>query len=74
VTDPTYDQALRAVAGIVHEADLGDERFDAPEAPRPDVLVRSLDLLHPDQRLLDLTAPLFDELCAEIQARVTVRP
>src|SRR5215213_6341766 len=34
------DAALSAIARIVHEADLEDDRYVAPEAPRLDVLVR----------------------------------
>jgi hypothetical protein len=66
------DPALHVIARIVHEADLGDERFDAPEAPGLDVLVRGLALLHTDQQVLDLTAPLFDGLYAAMQARVSL--
>jgi hypothetical protein len=66
------DPALHAIARIVHEADLADERFDAPEAPGMDVLVRGLALLHPDEQVLALTAPLFDGLYAAIQARVSL--
>ena len=32
-----HDRVLWDVARIVHEADLGDGRFDAPEAPGLDV-------------------------------------
>jgi hypothetical protein len=63
------DPALHAIARIVHEADLADERYDAPEAPGLDVLVRGLALLHPDDELLALTAPLLDGLYAVMQAR-----
>jgi len=37
------DAALSAIARIVHEADLEDDRYVAPEAPGLDVLVRGLD-------------------------------
>ena len=57
------DEALASIGRIVHEADLGDERFDAPEAPGLDVLIRGLSLLHEDdERLLAAAAPLFDGL------------
>jgi hypothetical protein len=57
------DPALRAIAQIVHEADLGDERFSAPEAPGLDVLVRGLSLVvDDDDELLRLAGPLFDGL------------
>ena len=56
------DPVLWELAKIVHEADLGDERYDAPEAPGIDVLLRGLSMLHGDEELLELTAPLFDAL------------
>jgi hypothetical protein len=56
------DLALSDLARIVHEADLADERYDAPEAPGLDVLVRGLSLIADDARLLELTGPLFDGL------------
>ena len=34
------DPVLWDIARIVHEADLADERYDAPEAPGLDVLLR----------------------------------
>jgi hypothetical protein len=53
---------LWEIGRIVHEADLADERFDAPEAPGLDVLLRGLSMTHDDDALLALTAPLFDAL------------
>jgi len=50
------------IGRIVHEADLADERYDAPEAPGLDVLVRGLSMTHDDDELLTLSAPLFDGL------------
>ena len=56
------DPVLWEIAKIVHEADLADERYDAPEAPGIDVLLRGLGMLYDDQQLLDLTEPLFEAL------------
>ena len=56
------DPALEAIAHIVHEADLDDERYDAPEAAGLDTLVRGLSMTHTDHELLQLTAPLYDAL------------
>lgn len=56
------DPALVAISRIVHEADLADERFDAPEAPGLDSLVRGLSLIRGDAQLIALTGPLFDGL------------
>jgi hypothetical protein len=57
------DPVLWEIARIVHEADLADERYDAPEAPGLDVLLRGLSMTcDDDEGLLLLTAPLFDGL------------
>ena len=56
------DPVLWELAKIVHEADLGDERYDAPEAAGLDVLLRALALTRSDEELLAITAPLFDAL------------
>lgn len=58
ITDPV----LWRIAEIVHEADLDDERFDAPEAPGVDVVVRALGMVCDDPTLLGHTDPLFDGL------------
>jgi hypothetical protein len=56
------DPVLWDVARIVHEADLGDERFDAPEAAGLDVLCRGLSMVKGDEEVLAITGPLFDGL------------
>jgi hypothetical protein len=53
------------IARIVHEAELEDERFDAPEAPGLDVLLRGLSLVaDSDEHMLAITEPLYDGLYA----------
>ena len=47
---------------MVHEADLADERYDAPEATGLDVLVRGVSICPGDDELLALASPLFDGL------------
>ena len=56
------DPVLWQLRKIMHEADLDDERYDAPEAPGLDVLLRGLSMTQEDQQLLAITAPLFDAL------------
>lgn len=56
------DVVLWDLARIVHEADLDDGRYDAPEARGLDVLIRGLSLTHDDDDLLALSHPLFDGL------------
>lgn len=59
------DEALAALARIVHEADLDDERFVEPAARGIDVVVRGMGLVYADdEQLLAATAPIFDGLYA----------
>src|SRR5258708_262242 len=56
------DPVLWDIARIVHEADLDDERFDAPAAPGLDVLCRGLSMILDDPGMLAATGALFDGL------------
>lgn len=61
----TYDLAdpvLWEIGRIIHEADLADERFDAPEAVGVDVLIRGLSMTIDDEAMLALTDQIFDGL------------
>ena len=58
------DPVLWDIARIVHEADLADERYDAPEAPGLDVLLRGLSLIRNDDEVLAIAEALFDGLYA----------
>ena len=70
--DCTFETALRAyalddpvlwdVARIVHEADLADDLYEAPEAAGLDALCRGLTLTLPDNEILNVTHRLFDGL------------
>lgn len=54
------DPVLWRLAEIVHEADLDDGRYRAPEAPGFDVIVRALSLAGDDESTLATTGPMFD--------------
>jgi hypothetical protein len=56
------DPALWDVARIVHEADIADERFDAPEAAGLDVICRGLSMVCDDDQSLRVTGAMFDGL------------
>jgi hypothetical protein len=56
------DAVLWDVARIVHEADLADDRYEAPEAAGLDVVCRGLTLTLPDEDILAVTHRLFDGL------------
>jgi hypothetical protein len=57
-----HDPVLWKIAEIVHEADLDDERYDAPEAPGFDVILRGLSMVRDDDEVLRISGPLFDGL------------
>ena len=56
------DPVLWRIAEAVHEADLDDGRFDAPEAAGLDVLLRGLSMIGTDEQTLAVAGPLFDGL------------
>ncbi len=56
------DPVLWDVARIVHEADLADDRYHAPEARGLDVICRGLSMVAGDEEILAVTGPLFDGL------------
>jgi len=56
------DPVLWRIAAMVHEADLDDGRYDAPEAAGLDTVLRGLSMTCGDEDILRLTAPLFDGL------------
>lgn len=56
------DPALWRIAEIVHEADLEDERYDAPEAPGLDVVLRGLSMTGSDEDTMAVSGPVFDGL------------
>ena len=56
------DPVLWDVARIVHEADLADDRFDAPEAAGLDVVCRGLSMVLDDDEVVAVTGAMFDGL------------
>lgn len=56
------DPVMWRIAAVIHEADLDDERYDAPEAPGFDVLLRGLSMITDDEQVMALTGPIFDGL------------
>jgi hypothetical protein len=64
------DPVLWRIAEVVHVADLDDDRFDAPEAPGLDVLLRGLSMIGTDEQTLAVSGPLFDGLYEYHRRRV----
>lgn len=54
------DPALWRLAQVVHEADIDDGLYDAPEAPGFDVALRGMSMVAGDDDILTATKPLFD--------------
>jgi hypothetical protein len=54
------DPVLERIAQIVHEADVGDDRFEAPEASGLELAVRALAVGRDDPELLERTYDLFE--------------
>jgi hypothetical protein len=56
------DPVLWRIGEIVHEADLDDGRFDAPEAAGLDAALRGLSMFGDDGLTIRVTGPLFGGL------------
>ena len=56
------DPVLWVLAEIVHEADIDDGKFDAPEAPGLDSVLRGLSLTGTDDDTLAIATRIFDGL------------
>lgn len=56
------DPALWTIARIVHEADIGDERYPAPEAPGLAAVILGLASAGDDEHTLAASTPIFDGL------------
>ena len=57
------DDGVAALGRIIHEADIEDERFDAPEAAGLNEIIRGLgELLRDDGALIDATMLIYDAL------------
>ncbi len=54
------DPVLWRIAAIVHEADLDDQRYNAPEGPGLDIVLRGLSLTRSDEEILRISGPMFD--------------
>ena len=67
----TDDPALEEIGHIVHEADLGDDTFDAPTAPGLDIVIRGVSLTSDsDQATLAITDRIFEGLYQHIRHKL----
>jgi hypothetical protein len=56
------DPVLWHLAQVVHEADLDDQRYDAPEARGLDTVTRGLSMVATDEQILHTAGLIFDGL------------
>jgi hypothetical protein len=61
------DPVLWRIAELVHEADLEDDRFDAPEAPGLDVIARGLSMTLDDDAVIAAMTPILNGLYAYLE-------
>jgi len=66
------DPVLWHIAGIVHEADLDDERYHAPEAAGLDVILRGLSMTGTDEQTIERGKAIFDGLYEYHRRRLTL--
>ena len=58
---------IERIGRIVHEADIEDERYDAPEASGLDAVIRGLGrVLADDHALIAQSMPIYDGLLATL--------
>ena len=67
------DPILWRLAEIVHEADVHDDRFDAPEAAGLDTIVRALGCDHTDEEVRMLTGVILTSLEQHFRQETTRR-
>lgn len=56
------DPVLWRLAQIIHQADVEDDLYDAPEADGLDMIVRALGLDHDDETVRHLTGTMLDSM------------
>ena len=67
-----HDPVLWRVAETVHEADLEDGRYDAPEAPGLDAILRGLSMTGSDEQTLIVADAVFAGLYEYFRRSLTI--
>jgi hypothetical protein len=62
------EPALVRIGEIVHEADIGDERFEAPEAAGLELAIRALAVGRDDLGLIERTDELYEGIYAAFRS------
>ena len=64
------DPVMIEIGRIVHEADVADDLYHAPEAVGIDIVMKGLSLAESDHEILEVSARLFDALYLAIDHRL----
>jgi hypothetical protein len=67
------DPVMIEIGRIVHEADVADDLYDAPEAAGIDIVMKGLSLAESDTEILEVSARLFDALYLAIDHRLSIQ-
>ena len=70
LTDPALDE----IAALVHEADIGDDRYLAPAAPGLDLITRAISLVCDDNEALRGITTVFEGLYEHTRRQLLRRP
>ena len=70
LTDPALDE----LAALVHEADIGDDRYLTPAAPGLDLITRALSLVCDDHEALRVGMTVFEGLYEHTRGELLRRP
>jgi len=70
LTDPALDE----IAALVHEADIGDDRYLTPAAPGLDLVTRAISLVCDDQEALRIGSTVFEGLYQDSRQKLLRRP
>lgn len=64
------DPVLWRIGEIVHQADVADDRFDAPEADGFDLIVRALSSSHDDETVRAIVGTVLTSVERHLRARL----
>ncbi len=62
-----HDPVLWRIAEIVHQADVEDDKFDAPEAAGLDIIIRALHTDHDDEAVQRLTSEILTSMYSHLR-------
>lgn len=68
------DPVLWRIGEIVHQADVEDDLYDAPEASGIDIIIRALGIDHDDEQVRAITSTMLDSLYSYLHRETLGRP